>query len=327
MNLIIDADNQAMLISIAFFLALLLFSLGVTQLFRQRSARRQLIGKIRGGGVTVEPLEDENLEGPEKKGSSPFAAIFSRIGRNAPGPKAEDYSTSRLKFLRAGIRQENAPAIHWGVKIVLTVLFPAVFLLLRTLVLTSMNYQITMVVTVFCGLLGFYLPDLYLSHKAEERRQKILQSLPDALDLLVICVEAGMGLDSAINKVAQELKMGSPELSDELQLMNLELRAGKQRTDALKNLALRTNLDEISSLTTLLVQTDKFGTSMADALRVYSDSYRNQRYQRAEEIAAKLPVKMVIPLLLCIFPSLFLVILGPAAINIYRVIIKGTFGR
>jgi tight adherence protein C len=190
-----------------------------------------------------------------------------------------------------------------------------------------MNYQFTMAVTVLGALLGFYLPDLYLSHKSEDRRQKLLESLPDALDLLVICVEAGMGLDSAINKVAQELKMGSPELSDELQLMNLELRAGKQRTDALKNLALRTNLDEISSLTTLLVQTDKFGTSMADALRVYSDSYRTQRYQRAEEIAAKLPVKMVIPLLLCIFPSLFLVILGPAAINIYRLLIKGTFGR
>jgi tight adherence protein C len=136
-------------------------------------------------------------------------------------------------------------------------------------------------------------------------------------------VEAGMGLDSAINKVAQELRLGSPKLSEEFHLMNLELRAGKQRTDSLKNLALRTNLDEISSLTTLLVQTDKFGTSMADALRIYSESYRTQRYQRAEEMAAKLPVKMVIPLVLCIFPSLFLVILGPAAINIYRVLIKG----
>jgi tight adherence protein C len=143
----------------------------------------------------------------------------------------------------------------------------------------------------------------------------------------VICVEAGMGLDGAINKVAQELGLGNPELSEELQLMNLELRAGKQRTDALKNLALRTNLDEISSLTTLLVQTDKFGTSMADALRIYSESYRTQRYQRAEEMAAKLPVKMVIPLIFCIFPSLFLVILGPAAINIYRALIKGAFAR
>jgi tight adherence protein C len=326
MNLLFDADNQATLISFAFFLALFLFSIGVSQFFRQRSARRELIGKIRGGGIALDPSAEIEAGEVEKKGSSPLARLFGKIGRHAPAPKAEDYTTSRLKFLRAGIRNENAQAVHWGVKIFLTVLFPGIFILVRTMVLTTLSYQVSMAVTVLCALLGFYLPDIWLNRKGEERRQKVLQSLPDALDLLVICVEAGMGLDGAINKVAQELGMGSPELSDELQLMNLELRAGKQRTDALKNLALRTNLDEISSLTTLLVQTDKFGTSMADALRVYSDSYRTQRYQRAEEMAAKLPVKMLMPMLFCIFPSLFLVILGPAAINIYRVIIKGALG-
>ena len=113
-------------------------------------------------------------------------------------------------------------------------MFPAAFLLTRTMVLTTLSYQVSMAVTVLCALLGFYLPDIWLHRKAEERRQKILQSLPDALDLLVICVEAGMGMDGAINKVAQELGTGSPELSEELHLMNLELRAGKQRTDAQK---------------------------------------------------------------------------------------------
>jgi tight adherence protein C len=327
MNLLFDTDNQAMLISLAFFLAFFLFSLGVTQYFRQRSARREFIGKIRSGGISIAPIDEEEADAAPQKGAPRFGAVFGKIGRYAPTPTPEDYSLSRLKFLRAGIRHENAQSVHWGIKIVLTVLSPTLFLVGRTLVWTGLSYQISLAVTVFFALLGFYLPDIYLNRKAEDRREKILQSLPDALDLLVICVEAGMGLDSAINKVAQELKMGSPELSEELQFMNLELRAGKQRTDALKNLAQRTNLDEISSLTTLLVQTDKFGTSMADALRVYSDSYRTQRYQRAEEIAAKLPVKMVIPLILCIFPSLFLVILGPAAINIYRILLKGTFGR
>ena len=141
------------------------------------------------------------------------------------------------------------------------------------------------------------------------------------MDLLVICVEAGMGLDSAINRVAQETKFSSPALSDELHFMNLELRAGKSRQDALRNLSLRTNLEEITSLTTLLVQTDRFGTSMADALRVYSESFRTQRYQKAEEAAAKLPVKLVFPLVLFIFPALMVVILGPAAITIYKNII------
>jgi tight adherence protein C len=131
-----------------------------------------------------------------------------------------------------------------------------------------------------------------------------------------------MGLDSAIYRVAQEMRLNSLELSDELQLMNLELRAGKSRKDALKNLALRTNLEEINSLVTLLIQTDQFGTSMADALRIYSDSYRTQRYQRAEELAAKLPVKLIFPLVVFIFPALFVVLLGPAAISIYNALLK-----
>jgi tight adherence protein C len=323
MNFLFDIDNQARLIGFAFFLAFFLFGIGITQFVRQRSARGDLIGKIRGGGIITDFPVDDQVDDTEKKGTSLLIRLFGKIGRRASASKAEDYSASRLKFLRAGIRHENALAVHWGLKIFLTFIFPAAFLLAHTMVLTTLSYQISMAVTVLCALFGFYLPDLWLSRKGEERRQKILQSLPDAMDLLVICVEAGMGLDSAINKVAQELGLASPELSEEFHLMNLELRAGKQRTDALKNLALRTNLDEISSLTTLLIQTDKFGTSMADALRVYSESYRTQRYQRAEEVAAKLPVKMVIPLVLCIFPSLFLVILGPAAINIYRVLIKG----
>jgi tight adherence protein C len=323
MNFLFEIDNQAKLVAFAFFLAFFLFGIGITQFVRQRTTRKELIGKIRSGGIAMDLPADDPADDTEKKGASPLTRLFGKIGRRASATKVEDYSASRLKFLRAGIRHENALAVHWGVKIFLTVMFPAVFLLARTMVLTTLSYQVGMAITVLCALLGFYLPDIYLNHKAEERRQKNLQSLPDAMDLLVICVEAGMGLDSAINKVAEELGLGSPELSEEFHLMNLELRAGKQRADALKNLALRTNLDEIRSLTTLLVQTDKFGTSMADALRVYSDSYRTQRYQRAEEMAAKLPVKMVIPLVFCVFPSLFLVILGPAAINIYRALVKG----
>jgi tight adherence protein C len=271
MNFLFEIDNHAKLVAFAFFLAFFLFGIGITQFVRQRATRKELIGKIRSGGIAMDLPADDQVDDTEKKGASPLTRLFGKIGRRASATKVEDYSASRLKFLRAGIRQENALAVHWGVKIFLTVMFPAAFLLARTLVLTTLSYQVGMAVTVLCALLGFYLPDIYLNHKAEERRQKNLQSLPDAMDMLVICVEAGMGLDSAINKVAEELGLGSPELSEEFHLMNLELRAGKQRADALKNLALRTNLDEIRSLTTLLVQTDKFGTSMADALRLLPD--------------------------------------------------------
>jgi tight adherence protein C len=142
--------------------------------------------------------------------------------------------------------------------------------------------------------------------------------LPDGLDMLVVCVEAGMGLDAAINRVGEEMKASNKVLSDELKLVTLELRAGKHRQEALRNLAQRTDLEDLSSLVSLLVQTDKFGTSIAQALRVYSDSMRTKRYQRAEEIAAKIAVKLTFPLILFIFPSLFVVILGPAMIRIYR---------
>ncbi len=188
--------------------------------------------------------------------------------------------------------------------------------------LKILSNQIAVGLAVLIALVGFYLPDLWLTIKSNIRREKLLEGIPDALDLLVVCVEAGMGLDGAIHRVAEETKLTNPILSDEFKLLNLELRAGKSRQDALRNLALRTNIDAMNSLVTLLIQTDKFGTSVAKALQVFSDSFRTQRYQKAEEFAAKMPVKLIFPLILFIFPSLFVVLLGPAAIRIYKNIIK-----
>ena len=149
----------------------------------------------------------------------------------------------------------------------------------------------------------------------------------DALDLLVVSVEAGLGLDQALTRVGQELAFAYPELSDELRLINLELRAGKPRPEALRNLADRTGVDDLSSLVTMLIQTDKFGTSVAQSLRVYSDTLRTKRRQRAEEAAAKIALKLLFPLIFCIFPSLLLVLLGPAFIQIYRVLLPALGGN
>jgi tight adherence protein C len=228
----------------------------------------------------------------------------------------------RLRFLKAGIRNPKAGEIYWGAKSFLALAMPGVFLAARFAVLRITNGSTVLVVAVLAALAGWYLPDLWLRFKTQRRKEKLLAALPDALDLLVVCVEAGMGLDSAFHRVAQEIRLNSPEMSDELKLMNLELRAGKSRQDALHNMALRSDLDEMTSLVTLLIQTDKFGTSMASSLRVFSDAYRTQRYQRAEELAAKIPVKLVFPLILFIFPALFTVILGPAAIRIWQNIIN-----
>ena len=168
--------------------------------------------------------------------------------------------------------------------------------------------------------LGYLLPSMILGRQARRRQHRIRLSLPDALDLLVVSVEAGLGLDQAIQRVGDELAFAHPDLAEELRLINLELRAGSARSEALHNLATRTGVDDVTSLVSMLVQTDKFGTSVAQSLRVHSDTVRTKRRQRAEEAAAKTGVKMVFPLVFCIFPAIWVVTIGPAAIKFVTVL-------
>ena len=171
---------------------------------------------------------------------------------------------------------------------------------------------------------GYLLPSMVLGRMAKKRQHRIRLSLADVLDLLVVSVEAGLGLDQALQRVGEELATTHPDLSDELRLVNLEMRAGKARADALRNLADRTGVDDLSSLAVMLIQTDKFGTSVAQSLRVHSDTLRTKRRQRAEEAAAKTGVKMVFPLVFCIFPAIFIVTVGPAAIRFVQVLVPMT---
>jgi tight adherence protein C len=175
-----------------------------------------------------------------------------------------------------------------------------------------------MVVIGIAALAGYLLPDMWLTWRVHARQRLLRRALPDGLDLLVICVEAGLGLDQALLRVAQELSVAHPELSDELHLVNLEMRVGKTRLDAMRELARRTGLDDINALVSMLIQTERFGTSVAQSLRVHSDDLRMKRRQRAEQLAAKTSVKMVPALVFFIFPALMVVILGPAIIAIMR---------
>jgi tight adherence protein C len=315
--------EMPILINMLTFTAIFLFCMGVHQFLRERSARKSVVQKIIRAGSTG---LDEQIE-PQGgdigfKTSSRLAGAVARIGTAVFPVKDEDYSQmSRVRFLRAGYRQSNAPAVYWGIKILLTFLLPVLLIGGRISFFSTMTYQATMTMLIFGALFGYYLPDIWLRQKSDKRKEKLLIALPDALDLLVICVEAGIGIDAALQRVSQEVAFTYPELSDEFNYANLELRAGKARHDALRNLALRTNLSEINSLVTLLNQTDKFGTSIANALRVYSETYRTERYQKAEELAAKLPVKLLFPLTFFIFPSMFVILLGPAAISIYKALI------
>jgi len=174
---------------------------------------------------------------------------------------------------------------------------------------------------------GYFLPMLWLRYAVSARKDKLLKAFPDALDLMVVCVEAGLGLDAAIGRVSSEIKFVHPELAEEFNLVSLELRTGLSRLEALKNLSRRIDLEEVGSLVALLVQTDKFGTSVGQALRVHSDSMRVNRQLRAEELAAKLPVKLLFPLVFFIFPSLFVVVVGPAGIKIARILLPAMGGQ
>ena len=264
---------------------------------------------------STEMMLDQSSLTRESREKIPFLHYLSTLGRWASGDKKADYSRMRTNFLRAGLQRPNIPALFWGTKCFLAIVLSTTFIVTRMTVLHVFNPSTSVVVCLLFALFGFYLPDLWLGIKTARRKERIARGLPDVLDLMVVSVEAGMGLDATINRVAQEIRLTNKELSDELKLYNLELTAGKSRQDALKNLANRTDLADIKSLVTLLIQADKFGTSVGQALRVYSDSFRTKRYMLAEEVAAKMPLKLIVVLIFCIFPALFVVILGPPVIR------------
>ena len=218
------------------------------------------------------------------------------------------------RLTMAGLHQNQAALIFFGVKLLLALLATLLgWLFFWPLDLGFAGLLTAMIASVFFGLM---LPNIWLNRKIEHRQKQLRDAFPDALDLLVICVEAGLGLTAAIERVAKELKFSHPELAEELALVNVEIRAGMDRETALKNLAPRTGLTEIRGLTSLLVQTLQFGTSIAETLRVYSAEFREARMQRAQERAATLGTRLIFPLIFCEFPAFFAVAVGPAVLRI-----------
>jgi tight adherence protein C len=310
------------LIAVSIFAVIMLAMLGVYYQIEYRQGHWRLVKRMK-----------EQIEQEIKKEETHASVIKIRlIGMvtslgNHLKPKSEgELSHLRKTFLTAGYREEKTPIFFFGIKIISAILLPFILFLLRLWVLKTMVSLHWMVLSLILAFIGFYLPNLWLHIRIRTRQEKIIEGFPDALDLMVVCVEAGIGLDAAITRVGEEMKLGNKVLSEEFRLLSFELRAGKTRRDALKNFALRTDVEDINSFVTLLIQTEKFGTGIAQALRVYSDSMRTKRYQRAEEMAAKLPVKLVFPLILFIFPALFVTILGPAFIRIVRIFLPALEG-
>jgi tight adherence protein C len=229
-----------------------------------------------------------------------------------PKKEHERSKVSRL-LVHAGYRSANAMSLFFASKAILMIALPLMVLLASPL-FPRVHSNLLLLIGIVVAGLGFLAPSMWLDHRAQARQRQLRIGFPDAMDLLVVCVEAGLGLAPALQRVADDLMISYPELGSELALVNAEIRAGVERTQALKNLADRTGLEDIRGLVALLVQTMRFGTGIADALRVYSEEFRDKRMQAAEEVAAKMGTKMIFPLVVCLFPSFFLVAIGPAVI-------------
>jgi tight adherence protein C len=253
-----------------------------------------------------------------------FAGKFAKLSLPAEGWQN---SPIRLRFLHAGYRGDGPVMLYFGAKTLLAVLFPILAYFYVLLGGANHGTSGTLAQLLGAGAVGYYLPNLVLARLVFVRQREIFESFPDAADLLMVCVEAGLGLDAALVKVTEEMRLKSEALAEELHLLNLELRAGSSRDKALRNLAQRTGVEEVNSFATMLIQADRFGTSIGDSLRVFSDMLRTKRRMRAEEMAAKIPLKLLFPMVLCIFPTLLLVLLGPAFIQIYRILLPTLGGR
>ena len=233
---------------------------------------------------------------------------------------ATEVSRTHAWLIQAGYRDARHVTIYFGIRSLLALVF------LAGVLISGAGLDSPMLL-LGVPALGFFIPRFLLKRKIRDRQRRIRLGLADALDLTVICVEAGLALDQALARVAQELHHAHPDLSDEFYLVNLEMRAGKPRAEALRNLASRTGVDDLRALVATLIQTDRFGTSVAQALRVHSDSLRTERRQRAEEQAAKTTIKMVPPLVIFVLPSIIFVTIGPAVIQLIRMLLPEMGGR
>jgi tight adherence protein C len=269
----------------------------------ERRRLDQLAGAAAGGGVISAPVL---TDAPN--------ALAKRIATIVPkSPK--EMSILRRALTSAGYRTVNASILYSASQIICPLVF-------AVLTLGTLGFTRGWIPAIVAGIAGAMVPGLWLNHQTKRRQKVIRNGLPDALDLLIVCLEAGSSLDQGIVKASDELEIAYPPLAEELRLVTTEIRAGKPRLEALKNLAARTKVDDVRALVAMLVQTDRFGTSVAQALRTHAETSRVKRRQNAEERAAKLSVKLVFPLVFFLFPALYVVILGPAVIRILNVFSK-----
>lgn len=303
-------------ISALIALALLTGLIGVVLLRGGKSRLSQRLEGVRRGTERIVP--DELLE----QRAPLVGRLLGVFGWLLPMQVTSE--TLRWELAQAGYRSLDAPGIYTGMRVLCTAGFGIASFMATTALGRPQSELILL--TGLGIVIGYMAPTMFLRWKQAKRREEITLALPDALDLMVICVEAGLGLNAAILNVGREVRLNSLALSEELRMVNHEMRAGISRLEALRNLAIRTGVDEVRALVAVLVQSDRFGTSIAQALRTHALSLRTRRRQRAEEAARKTPVKMVFPLVFCIFPELLVVILAPGMLQLFRALLDMSKG-
>ena len=293
---------DALLLSVLFVAVATGMATMLWHLTEPDATRRRLSEVVRGAGAAPRPLESVLADMPSH--------LARRVSSFVPRSPQNMNHIQRM-LASAGYHGQWAAIAFATVQLALPVM----------IFLTAIGTFGLGAPVLFGGIaaaLSYYLPVFWLGGKIDARRREIRNGLPDATDLLIVCLEAGSGIDQALARVAEELEIAYPALARELELIGSETRAGKQRMEAFKNFAERTKVDDVRSLVAMLVQTDRFGTSLGQALRTHADTSRTKRRQRAEERAAKLGVKLLFPLVFCLFPAFFAVVLGPSMVQIYR---------
>lgn len=288
---------------LAFLAIFLLAATGGVILFHRDTASQNISNVIASGAPR------QNMQATIRQAGASLGQMVGRFESVLPRSK-DEVSKVQQRLIRAGFRKDSAIKVFYGAKVVLPIVLGVSAFILMSMFMDDKPFQFY----VMALALGFLGPDFWLGRQISARQQRIRSGLPDTLDMLVICVEAGLSLDQAIVRTTEELGKAHPDMGSELGMVILEQRAGRPRADAWKNMAERTGVDTVRNLVSILVQAEHFGTSIAKTLRVHADTLRTVRVQTLQEKAAKTSVKLVFPLVLFIFPSLFLVTLGPTAI-------------
>jgi tight adherence protein C len=318
-------DSMHMLILLGVFAIVFAAAFYAMHVFAPRDMRQRI--EQAGGANAAASAAPAQRDEPEGSGwLERLADLSGPISRLSIPKDGWERSSLRVRLMNAGWRSPSAAPVYFAAKTVLALVLPlgAMPWLLHSPVAQD-SYELALALVALAGL-GYYLPSLVLGRRIAWRKRKLFEDFPDTLDLLTVCIEAGLSLDAAMMKVAGEIHSSSPVVASELELMLLEMRSGFPKDKALRNFSLRTGVDDIDSFCTLLIQSERFGTSIGASLRVLSDTLRTRRRMLAEEQAAKIALKLLFPLMFCIFPALMLVLMGPAFIHIYRVLLPGMAG-